>query len=140
MKQTKLLLLLAVILSSVMGGCKKGVEDAPNKNTLTDSEIIEKYTTVPKGLDPALTKIANKIKEQNDTKPFIINLGNKVGLPLWDKAQIKPKKKNTNAAIETVGDDETITVIVPLSAPNTQEVDGFFSLRGKYYYSNSCRI
>ena len=120
----KLLPLLAIILS--ISSCKKNDYLNNNSNQLTEKEIIEQFTTVPKGSNPILQRIADKIKNDNDKTHFLGNLGRRAGVPIWNHCQIKPK--STNTAARGI-DDNCIMVFVPLSMPNTEDVDGFLSCK-----------
>jgi len=105
--------------------CRKYDSILPNINQSTDKQIIEQFTKTPKNLNQLLQKIADKLKEKDAQTPFIINLGNKVGVPLWGKAQFT-LKHTSNAAAREIGEGEQM-VLIPLSVPNSNEVDGFIA-------------
>jgi hypothetical protein len=121
MKLNQRLLLICVVLVITITSCKKNDYLATSKQ-LTEKEIVEQFTIVPQGLNPVLQKIANKIKLQNDKTHFLGNLGNKVGVPIW--TDCKFKSKSTNTAARNI-DKQITEVIIPLSIPETETVDGF---------------
>ena len=117
-----LLTIFALVLS--ITSCKK-TDFIDNQNLATEKQLIEQFTKVPKHLNPLLQVIANKLNEMDSKSPFIIKLGNKVGVPLWDKVQYHSKNSSNGYGIETENSD--VTIIVPLSVPNSNEVNGFIA-------------
>lgn len=125
MKFTQYRLLLTFIaVTLAITGCKKN-EIISNPNQQTDKQAIEQFTRVPKSLNPVLQKIADKLKEKDAQNPFIARVSSKAGLPLWSKAQFKSKHTNNAAAREMQSGEQT--VLIPLSVPNSTEVDGFIA-------------
>ena len=119
LKQNQLLLItLTMILA--LSSCKKN-ETIINPNQSTEKQIIEQFTKVPEGLDPKLNIVVNKLKQLNEST--IISWGNRAGLPIWEKAEFK----RMNNSISKVSDNDDEVVIIPLSQPNTQEIDGFLA-------------
>ncbi len=103
-------------------GCKKD-DVSLNPNQLAEKQIIEKYTIVPKGLNPILQRVADKIKQDNDKTHFLDKLGRRSGVPIWNACKITVKSRSNAAAREE--SDNWTEVIIPISLPNSQKVDGF---------------
>ena len=118
-KQNQLLLITVTIILA-LSICKKN-ETIINPNQSTEKQIIEQFTKVPEGLDPKLNIVANKLKQLNEST--IISWGNRAGVPIWEKAEFKRKHNS----IAKVSDNDDEVVIIPLSQPNTQEIDGFLA-------------
>jgi len=123
-KQNRLLLSLLAIIFAI-SSCKKN-DIIVNSNQLLEKQTIEQFTKVPKGSNPILQQIADKLKQKDNQNPFLANLSQRAGLPIWASSQIK--KRTTNTAARGVDDDYTL-VFVPLSIPNTQDVDGFLACK-----------
>ncbi|MCC6180525.1 MAG: hypothetical protein IT237_01695 [Bacteroidia bacterium] len=122
MKLISKLLILFFALSLV--SCHKN-DSIYNINQKNDKLIVEQFTKVPNGLNPLFQKIANKLKEKEEQNSFLVKLGKKVGFPLWDKAQFNSRHDNVAAKDSSSGEEQT--VIVPLSIPNSSEVNGFIA-------------
>ena len=124
LKQNRLLLTLLVIIL-VISSCKKN-DTIVNPNQLSEKQIIEQFTTVPKGSNPILQRIADKLKQKENQTPFLSTLGQRAGLPIWTACDIK--KRATNSVAKGVDNSYNI-VFVPLAIPNTQNVDGFLACK-----------
>jgi hypothetical protein len=121
MRQILLLLISSLVFFT---SCRK-TDKILISNYLLDKQIVESFTTVPDYLNPSLQKIANYLYEKDKQIPFIQNIGSKVGLPLWDKAQFK--KVNTHSRTARSNSNADSMVIIPLSIPNSSEVSGFIT-------------
>ncbi len=124
MKSLTKLLIALLAISLCLNGCKKS-DTIVNPNQTTNKQMIEQFTKVPKGLNPELQKIANKLKEKDSQTPFIVKVGSRAGVPLWSKAQFKLKHTNNAAAREMLEGEQT--VLIPLSVASSSEVDGFIA-------------
>ena len=119
-------LLFAVLCITIANSCKK-IDTLQNQDLISEKEIIEKFTAIPQGQNPILQKIANKIKQDNEQAHFIADLANRVGYPIWTASEIR-KPKN-NFANRTESDEDYELAFIPLSLPNSNEVDGFLACK-----------
>lgn len=119
-------LLFAVLCITITNSCKK-IDTLQNQDLISEKEIIEKFTAIPQGQNPILQKIVDKIKYDNDQAHFISDLAKRVGYPIWSASEIRSTKNNVVQRTES-GEDYELA-FVPLSLPNSNEVDGFLACK-----------
>lgn len=121
--------LAAMLLVVVLQSCKKYDNAAPVETV----DVSIKFFNLPQNLNPAVQKIANKIKVQNNEKNFLDAFVKVQGYPIWDKAKITTVplayapniRFNSRASSSTTETEDFI--LVPLAMPNTNRVHGALS-------------
>jgi hypothetical protein len=126
-KNYKVLLSITLLTTILFYACTKidtrqnEVEIADNKN-----EVTNRFFETPASTSTTILKIVNEIKNRNAKNEFVTNFAENNGYPVWDKAILKTKKResgNTSFA-NTVGINDTFALI-PFVLLDSNFVNGY---------------
>ena len=116
-------LAILFLSSAIFYSCRK-------TDTLSQVEIdpTVKFFNLSGTIDPAVKKIADKIKQQNEKKNFVADFANREGYPLWEKAVVMKMNKNTGTSSPNFNgssfSEDDLLVIIPLILQNSSRVHG----------------
>lgn len=109
-RQTLSIFILLTLVFFSLNSCKKTdiIAQVPEIN------YEEKFFFIPEGTNPAVIRIVNKIKEQNNQYHLVNNFVKKHGLPKWEHALLQPRKNRLGPrASEQDGND--MIVLIPVA-------------------------
>jgi hypothetical protein len=95
------------------------------KKQLTLESKTEKFFQLDKQLTPQIKEIYNKLKAQNDKKPFVDKLPENSGHPLWDKIIFA----NTHNPEARSLEQDSVEIIIPMASETGEYLSSVLNLK-----------
>lgn len=114
-----------VILSvvAVLYSCKK-TDELNVSSTVVNSNIANKFFTIPTNTDDLVKRVAAEIENRNNKKEFIDAFSKQNGFPIWDKVISIKGQQNKGQGIVSISETDT-TVYIPLVQEDSLHVNGY---------------
>lgn len=115
----KKILLLSILFTSILFGCKKGIED---KQT---AELTANFFKLPDNIKTEVKRVYDYLKNKNEEKEFVSHFVNTQGLLDWSKATVSRKQNIVTKDSDEPQTEDPIYVEIPLLEPLENFAKGF---------------